>query len=81
MGRRSHPGERSRALHAPERVQRRRGELHYRLCSDGERRAWVELDGVLNVPNCTLTRANFYLEGPDAGIDLYLDDVSLREQL
>ena len=43
--------------------------------------AWVELVGALTVPNCTLTTANFYLEGPAAGVDLYLDDVSLREQL
>ncbi|HKO94962.1 MAG TPA: endo-1,4-beta-xylanase, partial [Polyangiaceae bacterium] len=42
---------------------------------------WVELTGALTVPNCTLTTANLYLEGPAAGIDLYLDDVSVREQL
>lgn len=42
---------------------------------------WVELSGALNFPNCNLTTANFYLEGPAAGIDLYLDDVELREQL
>jgi hypothetical protein len=43
--------------------------------------AWIELNGVMNVPNCTLSKATFYLEGPAAGVDLYLDDVSVREQL
>lgn len=40
---------------------------------------WVPLEGTLSVPDCNLTTANFYIEGPAAGVDIYLDDVSLRE--
>jgi len=36
--------------------------------------AWVKLSGTLNVPNCNLTNALVYLEGPGAGVDMYLDD-------
>jgi len=36
--------------------------------------AWVKLSGTLNVPNCNLTNALVYLEGPGTGIDMYLDD-------
>ena len=42
---------------------------------------WVELDGTMNVPNCTLTTANLYIEGAPAGTDIYLDDVSVRQRL
>lgn len=42
---------------------------------------WVELNGSMTVPNCTLVTANFYIEGAPAGTDIYLDDVLLREQL
>jgi hypothetical protein len=42
---------------------------------------WVELNGTMTVPNCTLTTANFYIEGAPAGTDIYLDDVTVREQL
>ncbi len=40
---------------------------------------WVELSGQLNVPQCELTDLLFYAEGPAGGIDIYLDDVSVRE--
>ncbi|HET9957012.1 MAG TPA: endo-1,4-beta-xylanase, partial [Polyangiaceae bacterium] len=36
---------------------------------------WVKLSGTLDVPNCALTDAIIYAEGPEAGVDLYLDDV------
>ena len=36
--------------------------------------AWVKLSGTLNVPNCNLTNALVYLEGPGTGVDMYLDD-------
>lgn len=40
---------------------------------------WVELSGQLNVPECELTDLLIYAEGPAGGIDIYLDDVSVRE--
>lgn len=40
---------------------------------------WVELSGQLNVPQCELTDLLIYAEGPAGGIDIYLDDVSVRE--
>jgi len=36
--------------------------------------AWVKMTGTLNVPNCNLTNALVYLEGPGTGIDMYVDD-------
>jgi GH35 family endo-1,4-beta-xylanase len=39
--------------------------------NDGQ---WVKLTGTLNVPNCSLTNALVYLEGPGTGVDMYLDD-------
>jgi endo-1,4-beta-xylanase len=40
--------------------------------------SWAELGGTLVVPDCNLTTAFFYIEGAPAGVDIYLDDVSLR---
>jgi endo-1,4-beta-xylanase len=40
---------------------------------------WTEMNGTLAVPNCNLTTANFYIENAPAGVDIYLDDVSVRE--
>lgn len=40
---------------------------------------WVELSGDLNVPNCALTDVLIFAEGPAGGIDIYLDDVSVRQ--
>jgi hypothetical protein len=42
---------------------------------------WTELAGTLTLPNCELTTATLYVEGAPAGTDVYLDDVSIREQL
>jgi hypothetical protein len=42
---------------------------------------WVELQGTLVAPTCTLTTANFYIEGAPAGVDIYLDDVEIRPLL
>ncbi|HYP75861.1 MAG TPA: endo-1,4-beta-xylanase [Polyangiaceae bacterium] len=36
--------------------------------------AWVKMTGTLNVPNCNLTNALVYLEGPGTGVDMYVDD-------
>lgn len=38
---------------------------------------WVEVSGTLAVPNCVVQSVVLYGEGPAAGVDLYLDDVSL----
>lgn len=46
--------------------------------SDGE---WVELAAEMNVPDCDLTDALIFAEGPDGGIDIYLDNVSVRQVL
>jgi hypothetical protein len=40
---------------------------------------WTELQGTLVAPNCTLATGNLYIEGAPAGVDIYLDDVELRE--
>jgi endo-1,4-beta-xylanase len=40
---------------------------------------WTQLQGTLIAPNCTLTNANFYIEGAPAGVDIYLDDVEVRQ--
>ncbi|HEY5955996.1 MAG TPA: carbohydrate binding domain-containing protein, partial [Polyangiaceae bacterium] len=40
-------------------------------------RTWAKLAGTLNVPDCALADVMVYAEGPGAGIDLYVDDVSL----
>lgn len=42
---------------------------------------WAHAIGGLSVPTCTLTKYFLYAEGPDAGIDLLVDDVYLRQQL
>jgi hypothetical protein len=39
---------------------------------------WTQLQGTLVAPNCTLTTGNFYIEGAPAGVDIYLDDVSIQ---
>jgi GH35 family endo-1,4-beta-xylanase len=43
---------------------------------------WTPVSGTFTVPACatgTLQGLNLYLEGPEAGTDLYVDDVSVRE--
>jgi endo-1,4-beta-xylanase len=42
---------------------------------------WTEFSGDLVVPNCILAGAWILLEGPGAGVDLYLDHASLRQVL
>jgi endo-1,4-beta-xylanase len=39
---------------------------------------WVELKGTLAVPSCNVTELLIYAEGPPAGVDLLLDNVSVR---
>jgi len=42
---------------------------------------WSELSGVLEVPDCTVTELLVYVEGPPEGVDLYVDDASIRAPL
>jgi GH35 family endo-1,4-beta-xylanase len=39
---------------------------------------WVEFTGDIVVPNCTLANVAMWMEGPGAGVDLYIDHVSVR---
>ncbi len=39
---------------------------------------WVELKGNLAVPNCALSEVTIYAEGPPAGVDLLVDNVTAR---
>jgi GH35 family endo-1,4-beta-xylanase len=39
---------------------------------------WLELKGTLAVPSCNVTELLIYAEGPPAGVDLLLDNVSVR---
>jgi len=41
--------------------------------------AWVKMTGTLNIPNCSLTNALVYLEGPGTGIDMYVDDAVVTQ--
>lgn len=40
---------------------------------------WVELSGDLVVPDSSNSEVTFYAEGPAAGIDMYVDHVSMRQ--
>jgi endo-1,4-beta-xylanase len=40
---------------------------------------WLELSGSLELPECELQEVALYVEGPAAGVDLLVDDLSLRE--
>lgn len=48
------------------------------LVNEGE---WVQLTGQLNVTQCELTDLLIYAEGPAGGIDIFIDEVSVREIL
>lgn len=39
---------------------------------------WAEIAGLVEIPDCTLAKVELYAEGPGAGIDLYVDHVSMR---
>jgi endo-1,4-beta-xylanase len=47
----------------------------------GSNGQWVMLSGPLVVPACTLSELTLYVEGPQPGVDIYLDDVSVQQQL
>jgi GH35 family endo-1,4-beta-xylanase len=38
---------------------------------------WTELAGNLTLPDCSLTDAVIYFEGPDVGVDIYIDHVEI----
>jgi endo-1,4-beta-xylanase len=42
---------------------------------------WTELAGTLVVPDCDLTELLVFVEGPPEGVDLYVDDVSVRKPI
>jgi len=42
---------------------------------------WTRLTGSIALPSCAATELVAYFEGPPAGTDIYLDDVSLRQDL
>jgi endo-1,4-beta-xylanase len=42
---------------------------------------FVALSGSYFVPHCNLSRLEMYFEGPPAGVDLIVDDVSVRQRL
>jgi hypothetical protein len=39
--------------------------------------SWVQVSGTFSAANCTYLKALLYVGGPDAGIDLYVDDVAV----
>jgi len=41
---------------------------------------WVNLAGEIDVPDCGLDALNLYVEGPAAGVELFVDDFTVREQ-
>jgi hypothetical protein len=43
--------------------------------------AFTEVKGTIMVPACELTGIDVYAEGPQPGVDLFVDDVSVRELL
>jgi hypothetical protein len=42
---------------------------------------WVQLNGSVVVPSCTLTELTVYAEGPRTTVVLYIDDVSVTHQV
>lgn len=42
---------------------------------------WSILSGQFSVPNCELSDLVFYMEGPAAGVDFYIDDINIRQVL
>ncbi|HWA73783.1 MAG TPA: carbohydrate binding domain-containing protein, partial [Polyangiaceae bacterium] len=38
---------------------------------------WLQLSGNVTIPNCTLTEATVYVEGPRTTVELFVDDASI----
>lgn len=47
---------------------------------DASDQAWSEINGSVILPSCTATLQRFYFEGPDAGVDIVIDDVTISAQ-
>jgi hypothetical protein len=45
----------------------------------GGNASWTQLSGAFTVPTCTLSELSLYVEGPAAGVNLYVDDVGVRQ--
>lgn len=43
--------------------------------------SWLQLQGDVTLATCSaaVTELKFYVEGPPAGVDIYIDDASIRE--
>lgn len=39
---------------------------------------WTQVEGTITLPDCVLTEVSMYFDGPAAGVDTYLDDVSVK---
>lgn len=42
---------------------------------------WADVAGNYQVPPCALTELSFYVEGPAAGVNMYVDDVFAKQRL
>ncbi|MFZ5891634.1 MAG: endo-1,4-beta-xylanase [Myxococcota bacterium] len=42
---------------------------------------WLELSGSYLVQNCPLSELSLYAEGPAAGVNIYIDDVSVQQRI
>lgn len=42
---------------------------------------WTELKGSLELPDCTLVSADLYFDGPAAGVDIYIDTVTITSEI
>lgn len=47
------------------------------LASDSE---WTQVSGSVTIPDCSLTQVQIYFEGPVAGVDIFIDAVTLTGQ-
>lgn len=41
---------------------------------------WTAISGSVTIPACTLNEFLFYMEGPQAGVDLLVEDMELRQE-
>lgn len=53
-------------------------EEYLQVASTMATSTWVKLSGSVTLPTCDLQRAELYTEGPAAGVDLFVDDMSIR---
>lgn len=53
-------------------------DVYLNLANDTAKKRWVQLRGQFTTPECPLEAASLYIEGPEAGVDLAIDQVSLK---